>query len=260
MKAFLRRLVPSLGHLSDETLSRMINDELGSLGDMRAEAHLASCWQCRARSETCEEGCLEGCEYRKARVALRLPADPKGRRLFLSEMDKVLSEAPPAPWWWKVSSYLRPTAMANMNPVIASVMVVVFAAILLFAIWQRSMPSVSASELLHRAETWDKNSSPSGEPGVIYQKVQIRTPHASVERNLYRDREGRRVPKSEPVGADFTPLKAKLNISGVKCDDPLSASSYKSCRDSQSDESDQVRRSGKNLLTVTTKTSGGIVV
>jgi hypothetical protein len=147
-----------------------------------------------------------------------------------------------------------------MNPVIASVVVVAIACITLLIIWQHSIPSVSASELMQRAEASDGNLSRTGDPGVIYQKVRIRTPHDSVERDLYRDREGRRVPKSGAVAAEFTALKAKLNVAGVNWDEPLSASSYKAWHDKQRHESDQVRRSGKNLLTVTTKTAGGIVV
>ncbi len=146
-----------------------------------------------------------------------------------------------------------------MNPFLASAAVILVASVILFYIWQRSMPSVSASELLQRAESAESTPAQSGKPGVIYQKVQIRTPHGSVERDLYRDREGRRRPKAQPVTADFTALKTKLDIAGVNWDEPLSASSYKAWHDGHSEESDQVRRSGKNLLTVTTRTSGGIV-
>src|SRR5260370_42501526 len=113
MKAFLRRLVPSLGHLSDETLSRMINDELGSLGVRRAEAHLASCWQCRARSEQLETAALQVVGYRKARFGLTLPHDRMCCRSFLNEMGKGVSEAPSFPWRRKVGFYLAPPSRGN---------------------------------------------------------------------------------------------------------------------------------------------------
>jgi hypothetical protein len=260
MNAFIRRFIPSLGHLSDETLSRLINDELGSLRDMRAQAHLASCWQCRARCEQLEKAALQVVEYRKFRVLPKLPQDPKWRGSFLSEVEKLLAEASPTPWWRKPGSYLHPTAMANMNPVIASVAVIAFAVITLIVIWQRSATPVSAAQLLDRAQSWDGNSKRPAEPGVVYQKIRIRTPSGSFERDLYRDREGRRRPKADSVSSDLKPLSAKLGIAGVNWEQPLSASDYKTWRDGVHAESDEVKRSGKNLLTLTTKTSSGIVV
>src|ERR1700730_1377947 len=104
MNAFIRRFIPSLGHLSDETLSRLINDELGSLRDVRAEAHLASCWQCRARCEHLEKAALQVVEYRRFRLLPRLPQDPKWRGSFVAEMEKLLAEASPTPWWRKPGS------------------------------------------------------------------------------------------------------------------------------------------------------------
>lgn len=260
MNAFIRRFIPSLGHLSDETLSRLINDELGSLRDVRAQAHLASCWQCRARCEQLEKAALQVVEFRKFRVLPRLPQDPRWRGSFLTEVEKLLAEASPTPWWRKAGSYLRPTAMANMNPVIASVAVIAFAVITLIVIWQRSATPVSAAQLLDRAQSWDSNSKRPAEPGVVYQKIRIRTPGGSFERDLYRDREGRRRPKADSVSSDLKPLSAKLEFAGVNWEQPLSASDYKTWRDSVHSESDEVKRSGKNLLTLTTKTSAGIVV
>src|SRR5260370_20530004 len=179
--------------------------------------------------------------------------------MFLARLAQAAAEVPSSSWSRLLPNF-RFAGLTNMNPFLASAAVILVASVVLFFIWQRSMQSVSASELLQQAESAASTPEQSGKPGVIYQKVQIRTPHGSVERDLYRDREGRRRPKAQPVTADCTPLKAKLNIAGVNWDEPLSASSYKAWHDSQREGSDQVRRSGKNLLTVTTRTSGGIVV
>src|SRR5260370_449937 len=51
-----------------------------------------------------------------------------------------------------------------------------------------------------------------------------------------------------------------MNMGVLSWAEAVSGSSYKGWHDRQSGESEHVRRSGKNLLTVTTKTSGGIVV
>src|SRR5260370_3940986 len=198
-------------------------------------------------------------ELHKQIITPNPPEGSQWREMFLARLDQAAAEAPLSSWS-RLLPHFRFAGFKNMNPFLASAAVIVVASVVLFFIWQRSIPSVSASELLQRAESAESNSAQSDKPGVIYQKVQIRTPHASVERDLYRDREGRRSPKAQPIAAEFTPLKGKLNIAGVNWDEPLSASNYKAWHDSQSRESDQVRRSGKNLLTVTTKTSGGIVV
>src|SRR6266850_973758 len=246
-------------HLSDEALSDLVSGELAGGKLRRAEFHLSKCWKCRSRYEQLERAAMGFVDLHKQIITPNPPEASQWREMFLARLDRAGAEAQSSRWS-RLLPHLRFAGFTNMNPFLASAGVIVVASIILFFIWQRSMPSVSASELMQRAEIADSNSARSGKPGVIYQKVQIRTAHASVERDLYRDREGRRPPKSQPVAAEFAPLKAKLNIAGVNWDEPLSASSYKAWHDSQSEESDQVRRSGKNLLTVTTKTSGGIVV
>ena len=246
-------------HLPDETLSDLISGELAGGKLRRAQFHLSKCWKCRSRYEQLERAAMGFVELHKKIITPNPPEASQWREMFLARLDHAAAEAPSSRWS-RLLPHFRFAGPTNMNPFLASAVVILVASVVLFFIWQRSLPSVSASELLHRAETSDKNSSPSGEAGVIYQKVQIRTPHGAVERDLYRDREGRRRAKSEPIAAEFTPLKAKLSIAGVNWDEPLSASSYKAWHDSQSEESDQVRHSGKDLLTVTTKTSGGIVV
>src|SRR5260370_23723061 len=198
-------------------------------------------------------------ELHKQIITPNPPEASQWRETFLARLDQAAAEAPLSSWS-RLLPHFRFAGFKNMNPFLASAAVILVASVVLFFIWQRSMQSVSASELLQRAESAESTPAQSGKPGVIYQKVQIRTPHGSVERDLYRDREGRRRPKAQAVAAQFTPLKAKLNIAGVNWDEPLSASSYKAWHDSQSEESDQVRHTGENLLTLTTKTTGGIVV
>src|SRR5258708_6482340 len=246
-------------HLSDETLSHLVSGELAGGKLRRTQFHLSKCWKCRSRYEQLERAAMGFVVLHKQIITPNPPEASQWREMFLARLEQAAAEAPSSSWS-RLRPHFRFAGFTNMNPFLASAAVILVASVVLFFIWQRSMPSVSASELMRRAESADSNSVQSGKPGVIYQKVQIRMPHGSVERDLYRDREGRRRPKSDGVAAEFTPLKAKLSIAGVNWDEPLSASSYKAWHDSQSEESDQVRRSGKNLLTVTTKTFGGIVV
>src|SRR5258708_34709781 len=140
-------------------------------------------------------------ELHKQIITPNPPEASQWREMFLARLDQAAAAAPSSSW-----SRLRPhfgfAGLTDMNPFLASAAVILVASVVLFFIWQRSMSSVSASELLQRAESSDSNPSRTGAPGVIYQKVRIRTAHASVERDLYRDREGRRLPKPEAVVAE----------------------------------------------------------
>src|SRR5258707_871586 len=245
-------------HLSDETLSDLVSGELAGGKLRRAQFHLSKCWKCRSRYEQLERAAMGFVELHKQIIDPNPPEASQWRENFVARLDQAAAEVPSSSWSGLLPHF-RFARFTDMNPFLASAAVVLVASVVLFFIWQRSMPSLSASELLQRAESSDRNLSRPAERGVIYQKVRIRTAHASIERDLYRDPEGRRRPKSEPAAREIAPLKAKLNIAGVNWDEPLSASGYKAWHDSQNEESDHVRRSGKNLLTVTTKTSGGIV-
>src|SRR5258708_7516388 len=222
-------------HLSDETLSDLVSGELAGGKLRRAEFHLSKCWKCRSRHEQLERAAMGFVELHKRIITPNPPETSEWRGMFLARLDRAAAEAPSSSWS-RLLPHFRFAGFTNMNPFLASAAVILVASVVLFFIWQRSMSSVSASELLQRAETSEQNSSPSGERGVIYQKVRTRPPHPSVEGALSRDREGRRVGKAQPVAPQFPPLKAKLNIAGVNGDEPLSASSYKAWHDSQSEE------------------------
>jgi hypothetical protein len=261
MRSVLEVLVANVGtHLSDDTLSRVVSGELPSARSRRAKRHLSKCWKCRSRHEELERAAMGFVELHKQIATPNPPEAPEWREMFLARLDQAASEIAPAPWWSRFVFHLRSAWLANMNPVIASVVVVAVACLTLLVIWQRSIPSVSAAELLERAETSENSLSHTNQPGVVYQKIHIRSKYGTLDRDLYRDREGRRQPKSEAVSDRMAMVKAKLSIAGVSWDDPLSASSYKAWHDKQVVERDVVRRPEKSLLKLTTKTEGGVVV
>src|SRR5229473_2525901 len=224
MRNILEILIANIRtHLSDETLSDLVSGELAGGKLRRTQFHLSKCWKCRSRYEQLERAAMGFVELHKQIITPNPPEASQWREMFLARLDQAAAEAPSSSWSRLLPNF-RFAGFTNMNPFLASAAVILGASVILFFIWQRSMPSVSASELMRRAEGADSNSAQSGKPGVIYQKIQIRTPHASVERDVYRDREGRRRPKAQPLATEFTPLKAKLNIAGVDWDEPLSAS------------------------------------
>jgi hypothetical protein len=261
MNAFLRRLagLGRLSHLSDELLSKLLNDELGSMREAGARAHLAGCWQCKVRYDQLEKAAHQVVEYRRHEVQPRLPQSPKRRDSFLAQLDQMMTEATPEPWWSRALSFVRRPAGDNMTPVLASAIVIVLAAVVLVFIWQRWAQPVSAAELLTRASASDSNSRNADHAGVVYQRVRIKTARKIFERDLYRDEQGRRRPRREPLAPDVKPIEAELEVAGVIWDQPLSAETFKDWHDHQRDPNDQVKRSGNNLLTLTTSTSDGNV-
>src|SRR5258708_28846399 len=104
-------------------------------------------------------------ELHKRIIAPNPPETSEWREMFLARLDQAAAEAPSSSWS-RLRPHFRFAGLTNMNPFLASAAVIVVASVVLFFIWQRSMPSVSANELLQRAETADKNSPSSGEPGV----------------------------------------------------------------------------------------------
>lgn len=150
-------------------------------------------------------------------------------------------------------------AVPNMSSLLVAASVLGVASIVCFVFWMRSSPQMSPDDLLRRAAVRDTAENIPGHPGVIYQKVRISTPTRTMERALYRDAEGKRRPKPQPLDQDMARLSAKLTIAGVIWDEPLSAGSYRDWRDRRSVQNDVVKRTGKNLLTLTTTVSGGTV-
>jgi len=249
----LELLVANIGvHLSDETLSRLVSGELSSSKLHRAQRHLSKCWKCRSRHERLERAAMGFVELHKQLIPPSPAETSQWRATFLARLDQVAAEVPPS-WWSRLLSQFRFAVFTNMNPLLASVAVVFAASVILFFIWQRAMRSVSANELLQRAEASDNSLWRSGEPGVVYQKVRIHAPSISVERDLYRDREGHRKPKVQASAGESVSLKAKLNVAGVDWDEPLSAVSYREWHDRQEFRKDEIKRSGKKLITLTTK-------
>jgi hypothetical protein len=249
-----------LGHLSDDTICRLLNGELGSLRMVGANSHLTKCWQCRARREAFDRAALRVIEYRKQQLAAQPPLDRGRRQSFLRRLDQLIEQEQIAPWWSRLLPQFRFPRLSNMNPVYASAVVVGIAVVLIFWIWQRSLPPVSAAVLLDNAVVRQELvAADSGKPGVIYQKVMITTVGHSMTREIYRDRQNRRHPRPQPVKAEEARLQESLRRAGVEWDAPLSATSYKEWHDREPNVTDRVRRLETNLLTLTTTVSTGNV-
>ena len=141
---------------------------------------------------------------------------------------------------------------AAMNPLLTSAMILGLASILCFVAWMHRAPSVTANALLLNAERWDAVSSHAGEAKVIYQKVRIRTSRLTIERAIYRDSTGRRIPRRQPLGLQEEQVRNQFARAGINWDQPLSASSYVNWRSGEQSSKDAIARAGSGLLTLTT--------
>jgi hypothetical protein len=257
MKTFFQQTLTLLGHLSDDTMTKLIDGELSSMHEFRAKSHLGKCWQCKARRETLEKAAFQVVEYRKHQLERRLPLSPKRREMFFERLDEVLEETATAPWWSRVLSQLRSASIPHMNPVFASTFVIVAAIVLLVVIWQRNSAPVSASVFLEKAVQAEARQSNPTLSGVIYQKVEIKTKSKTFERAFYWDVSHKRKPRAELIRSDEAAIRKVLDAAGVDWQQPLSAEAFKEWHNRQFTAEDKVRRSGDDLLTLTTALSSG---
>lgn len=253
---FFENNLDRLQHLSDETISRLIAGELPTVRAFRARSHIERCWRCRARREAFEKVAMQITEHRN-RLAERMPTDSGRRAQLLAELRQKAEQQSPQPVWLRSLINLRSRIGNQMNPIFASVVIVTAAAFLLFWVWQRGANSVTAAELLRRAEASDAAQKET--TGAIYQKFRITTSHAEIEREVYRDPRGVRRRRPEPVKAKEQPLQQTLASAGIDWDAPLSASSYQQWHDGQVSVSDKVEREDGNLLRLVSKVSNDTI-
>jgi hypothetical protein len=244
-------------HLSDEKILAAIDGDSPVPLSAEAARHLDSCWQCLARKQQLKEAIVRVVDYQRELLAPFLPPPPRGEERFIARLDSQLQDSR-REWWPRFLLELRPLGFPHMNPVFASIFVVLLAFGALLIIWKRTGPVQSASEFLERAEVWDKSPG-NHEAGVVYQRIQIRTRRQTMERTIYRDAQRRRTPKGSQPSAQEEQLKGTLVAAGVPWEEPLSASAFQSWHDRQEIKRDKVERTGDDLLTLTTSVQGGAV-
>ena len=244
-------------HLSDEQILAVIDGDSPVPLSADAARHLDSCWQCLARKQQLQEAIVRVVDYQRELLAPFMPPPPRGEERFIARLDSQLQNSGRG-WWTRIAVGLRPFGFPHMNPVFASIFVILLAVGALMMIWKRTGSAGSASEFLERAEVWDKSPG-NREVGVVYQRIQIRAHGQTIERTIYRDVQRRRTPKSSQASGQEEQLKRTLAEAGVPWEEPLSASSFKTWHDRHELKSDEVKRTGDDLLTLTTSVQEGSV-
>ncbi len=96
-------------------------------------------------------------------------------------------------------------------------------------------------------------------PGVLHQRLEIRSKGKVVLRDEYRDLDGHRQPKKQHFTKDAEGLQQQLRSAGIDETDLLSSAGFQKWHDHLSHAEEHVGRSGAQLLELTTETSDGTV-
>ena len=156
-------------------------------------------------------------------------------------------------WTSRILGYFSKFKIPAMNPSLATALVlaVVASVMLVVGLWQQRRQKTVA-DLIEHATGADPSLRSAAKPGVIYQKVAIRTPRRTLERALYRDAQGVRGARRQQLSPQDEQLKSKLAAAGVSWDAPLSAIDYMEWRRRSGATRDTVTHSGPHRLTLTT--------
>ena len=217
--------------------------------------HLLRCSVCRRRIVKAEAELFRlFAPIERAADALAPSGDESRRRLVSSMRTAAL----PKPLALHASEFPSRTALISAGLLAVGVLV----AFLFVASARR--PAMTVDAALSRSVATEEIPRPELPPGVIFQRISLRTSgkHSSqqFEWPVYRDRQGKRKPRfqlaSQPqaVQAEIA-MTERLAAAGVLRENPLSADSFRTWRDHFRGHSDSIVYSPSGIITVTTSLS-----
>ncbi len=166
---------------------------------------------------------------------------------------------PCRPWLLRWRAWLGKLAVPRLNPIFAGSALLALAIVALVVFLAGNASKPGANDLLARAVAARTEGTTAAQPGVVRQKVRIRTAKRTVERTIYRDAQGQRQPKLQRLTPEDAQLQTDLAVADVGWDEPLSPVTYKDWHDRQKSPKDEVKRSGNGLLTLTTTAASGAI-
>ncbi len=90
-------------HPSDSELLMCIDGEVSEREAARTEAHLAACWNCRARKQEIEASIAEFVHFRKREMAPALPPEAGPRALLKAKLSILASQNEASSSWFAVT-------------------------------------------------------------------------------------------------------------------------------------------------------------
>jgi len=254
--------IGSRKHAEEDELLRLLDGELGTWHAARVLRHIEQCWTCRGRYEAVQGAICDFVEVRKRMIQRHFPLPENARNRFLRTLEELEQEAR-QPWSVRALHFLRRTVTPMRSRAFATLLIAFAMSAAIVAVWQRNaqrdVPTVSASELLNRAQVWDNRAANSTGHGVVRQQLAIRTASGKFNHSLYRDVEGRRRPSNSPdVFKQGTLEKASLS-GGINWERPLSATDFRKWDEHLPQKKDEVIFNRNGTLTLRTTTTGSDV-
>jgi hypothetical protein len=249
-----------LRHPSEKELLLAADGELPEPETARIEAHLKACWVCRGLRHDIESAIATFVSVHGAMLDSRIPPSGPSRALLTARLSALYSKESELPqsWWSRIRLVLSRAPVSNVSLLLPCAVALGLSATMALLFTQRSQSKVAAGDVLARAAVLETQTTRQAEPGVVCQKLVIRTSKRAFERSVYSDVEGQRHPRLQTLGADDAQLRAELAIAGVSWEEPLSAITYKRWHDRQIDLQDEVRQGERNV-TITTSVASGAV-
>jgi hypothetical protein len=245
-------------HLTDQILNRLVDGELTKGSEVRAAEHLIVCGRCRLRFEQFQRVVQSVASWhRHLGEESRRVDTPERAGVLLTDLYGVMRDfqnhrrrAPRS----------RLSRRAGVSRRIAATIAAAAAiTVVLVLTWNQDVPKTTPGEFLQRSVSAAKQSPVITGDDIARQKIQIRASGGDLVRTLYRDLSGRRRRLRRQTRDSDAALATKLAVAGVLWDDPLSPIGFRDWHDLQSHPRDEVRPSGKDLLTLTTTLSSGVV-
>lgn len=260
VNGYLEKLIEShKAHLSDKTLTRLIDGELSGRRTVRAHEHFSACDRCRLR-------------YMQYSRVVGLIAFHHERLAHQERNGCVATK--PLRSGTDPSSFIMNTRLLHIHSALLarfrmdragiarlSLLGTCVAALLTFALYlpfSRRSPRMTPTEFLQHSVSAANTTRGTG-ADVLRETIQIRTAGRTLRRTLYRDPTGKQHPKLPSLRAGDASLETKLTVAGIGWNDPLSPFSFKDWHDHQRKPKDEVQHNSSDLLTLTTTVPDGAV-
>jgi hypothetical protein len=241
------------GHLKDGQIIDIINGELASKDAAKAHSHLDSCWKCLARKEQLEGAIFRLVDYRRELLGPYLPPPADGEHRFIARLDRQI-EALQRNWWSRFLSRIRSSCIPPLSQSSATIFAVAAAFVLVTLVWHHNLPTVSANAFLDKAIQSEAKPANAPVPGVIYQRIEIKTKTRKLERSIYRDATHKRTPRAVPLKPEEDLVRNELEIAGVDWQEPLSAVKFRQWHDRLASKTDHVKSDGSGISMLVTRT------
>lgn len=252
---FSRFCIGSRKHVTDGELLAFMDGE-ARIGQARTiRIHLEACWSCRRRYEQIQTTIFEFMDYRKQLTARYMPPPSSGRVQFLAMLDNERARTRPS-WCARILNRLRSWVFV-MHPALSACLIVVGVAVTLL-VSLRNPTTVSAGELLKKAEAAETHFNDNRRHILVSQRIRLSSPTSNFECMLYRDSEGRRHPRSSVLNRADSEVKRRLEVAGIDGQQPISATSFQRWHDGLSEKQDTVSEDNTSVTLQTSSTSSTI--